>query len=141
MLNSEVGFQVLPSRVCPKSERTGNPHMMDWWGPVNIQLSKGKWNIKQCTGDCLKDNVSIPVKEKVESGERCHNPHCSKVPTLSWRKNKKAYCSLECIDGYQEWQNEASIVVTPLTHLLTLIYTTSQREGEISLSSFDTSSN
>jgi hypothetical protein len=91
---------------------------MDWrtTGTLRSQYRKGA--IYRYTyhsfhnGDCLKESISIPVKTLVLNAERCHNPRCSHLPTLSWLKNKKAYCSLECCDGYQDWHDEVGVIYT-----------------------------
>jgi hypothetical protein len=103
MLNSDVGFQLPEDKKCFKSRIDGDSHWMDWRDLAGIRFQYGKWKYNaQCNGECLKNHVSIPVHILVDSGERCHNPRCSNVPTLSWLKNHKSYCSLDCIDGYQE---------------------------------------
>jgi hypothetical protein len=119
MLNSIVGFLPPEEKKCVKSRIDGDSHWMDWRDLAGIRFEYGKWKYNaQCNGKCLKNHVSVPVHILVDSGERCHNTRCSKSPTLSWIKNQKAYCSMECIEGYQEWyqewNDEASIVVTSL---------------------------
>jgi hypothetical protein len=84
-----------------------------WFNNCGITLRKRKfyYNVR-CNGVCLKENISIPVKVLVNSNGRCHNPRCSGVnPTFFWEKNQKLYCSVECCDGYQEWQNEVSNIL------------------------------
>ena len=87
---------------------------MDW--RTTGQMTRAKKNgpffyHKNHNESCQKDAVSIPIKEKVLAGKRCHNPRCSKVPILSWLKNKKSYCSVECCEGYQEWHDEVSRIL------------------------------
>jgi hypothetical protein len=117
MLNSAVGYMP-PNTTTNECNNCGV--ILHWINDCGITLQNGKFYYSvRCNGICLKDNVSIPVKVLVDSGERCHNPRCSNVPTLSWLKNKRSYCSLDCIDGYQEWNDEASIEVSLLYSLHT----------------------
>jgi hypothetical protein len=98
--------------IGPKSKDCADcGEAMDW--RTTGQISRAKKNgpfyyHKNHNGGCQKWNISIAVKEKVDSGEICHNPRCTGVPTLSWLKNKKAYCSLQCIGGYQDWYDAAA---------------------------------
>jgi hypothetical protein len=143
MLNSDVGFQLPEDKKCFKSRIDGDSHWMDWRDLAGIRFQYGKWKYNaQCNGECLKNHVSIPVHILVDSGERCHNPRCSRDATLSWLKNKKAYCSLECIDGYQEWYGEASIVSNAKVSTVRILFKTylhdcSKGRGEILLLPFE----
>jgi hypothetical protein len=143
MLNSDVGFQLPEDKKCFKSRIDGDSHWMDWRDLAGIRFQYGKWKYNaQCNGECLKNHVSIPVHILVDSGERCHNPRCSNVPTLSWLNNKRSYCSIECIDGYQEWYDEASIVSNAKVSTVRILFKTylhdcSKGRGEISPSSFE----
>jgi hypothetical protein len=86
---------------------------MDW--RTTGQITRAKKNgpfyyHKNHNGGCQKWNISIPVKEKVDSGERCHNPRCSSAnPSFLWQKNEKLYCAIECFDAYQDWHQEVTI--------------------------------
>ena len=105
MLNSPIGFRPPQSeKQCKKCLQN-----MCWTENAGILLNRGasSWNWgNQHNGNCLKI-YSQEVKGKVEYGERCHNPRCSEVnPTFFWEKNLKLYCTVECCDGYQEWNQE-----------------------------------
>ena len=107
MLNSIVGYSPPQTRkICKKCDQP-----MDWTENAGILLNgkASNWNWgSQHNGDCLKI-YSQKVKEKVVSGSRCHNPRCSgSDPTFLWEKNGKLYCSVECFDGYKEWNDEVS---------------------------------
>jgi hypothetical protein len=96
---------------------------MDW--RTTGQMTRAKkggpfYYHKNHNGSCQKEDISIPVAVKVLNGKRCHNPRCSGVnPTFTWDKNQKLYCSVECCDGYQEWQNEVT-TISPLKHRLAI---------------------
>ena len=111
---------------------------MDW--RTTGQLTRAKkggpiYYHKNHNGKCQKDNISIPVKILVESGEMCNNPGCSKVPTLSWLKNKKAYCSVECIEAYRSRIVEVSLLIIPFT-IFTLLLKGRGRLSLLPLGSF-----
>ena len=125
MLNSTVGYRPpLSEKICKKCDRI---MLLD---RKRRNSSKSKCS-ELHNGDCLKI-YSEKVKDLVGSIQRCHNPRCSNVPMLSWLKNQKAYCSVECIEGYQEWNNEVNPFVPSLHNPLQ----NTQREGEILSSSF-----
>ena len=107
MLNSPVGFSP------PKSEKECKIclQMMSWTDNAGILLNRGaptwSWG-NQHNGDCLKV-YSEKIKGKVDSGEICNNPRCSGLnPSFLWEKNQKSYCTIDCIDGYREWNAAAS---------------------------------
>jgi hypothetical protein len=140
MLNSAVGYKP-PNTTTNECNNCGV--ILHWINDCGITLRNGKFYYSvRCNGICLKDNVSIPVKVLVDSGERCHNPRCSRDATLSWLNNKRSYCSIECIDGYQEWYDEASIVSNAKVSTVRILFKTylhdcSKGRGEILLLPFD----
>jgi hypothetical protein len=93
---------------------------MNWrtFGAIQQQKTGNYTYRSVCNGNCLKEHHSIPVRNMVDSGDRCHNPRCSGVhPTFTWEKNEKLYCSVECCDGYQEWAKEWKAKVSLLYSL------------------------
>jgi hypothetical protein len=99
--------------IGPKSKDCADcGEAMDW--RTTGQMTRAKKNgpyyyHKNHNESCQKENISIKVKEKVTSGNRCHNPRCSgSNPSFLWDRNQKLYCAIECIVGYQEWNQEVS---------------------------------
>jgi hypothetical protein len=117
---TKIGLRNVPklktSGQFPKGPKTKNcgdcGESMDYRTTGQIQKSKNNgpyYYQKNHNGKCQKNNISIVVKEKVNSGKRCHNPRCSAVnPTYIWDVNQKLYCSVQCIDGYQDWHDAAA---------------------------------
>jgi hypothetical protein len=111
MLNSDRGLCDLPRVVC------GKCHQSKHWTTTGLIQKDGSGFKYQshCQGECLRPNLSLPIKKKVTKGERCHNPRCSRDAEITCTENDRRYCSQKCYDsGYVIWQAEQIEKASPL---------------------------